>query len=47
MYNRQNDTPFVKDGINNYVVNKDNTVNPAKIGTKAAVWLKEKIQPGD
>lgn len=47
MYNRQNDTPFVKDGINNYVVNKDSTINPAKIGTKAAIWLKEKIQPGD
>lgn len=47
MYNRANDTPFVKDGINNYVVNKESTVNPAKLGTKAAVWLKEKIQPGD
>lgn len=47
MFNRPNDGAFVKDGINNYVVNKDRTVNPAKVGTKAAVWLKEKIQPGD
>ena len=46
MYNRPNDSPFVKDGINNYVINKENTVNPKKQGTKAAIWLKEKIQPG-
>ena len=30
MYNRPNDFPFVKDGINNYVVNNENTVNPEK-----------------
>lgn len=47
MFNRPNDGAYVKDGINNYVVNKDRTVNPAKVGTKAAIWLKEKIQPGD
>ena len=46
MYNRPNDSPFVKDGINNYIINNENTVNPKKQGTKAAVWLKEKIKPG-
>ncbi len=46
MYNRPNDSSFVKDGINNYIVNNENTVNPKKRGTKAAVWLKEKIRPG-
>ena len=46
MYNRPNDVPFVKDGINNYIVNKENSVNLKKQGTKAAVWLKEKIKPG-
>jgi len=46
MYGRSNDSLFVKDGINNYIVNKENTVNPEKQGTKAAIWLKEKIQPG-
>ena len=35
---------FVKDGINNYIVNKENTVNPKKQGTKAAIWLKGKDQ---
>ena len=43
---RPNDSPFVKDGINNYIINKENTVNPKNKGTKAAIWLKEKIQPG-
>ncbi|MDN3657876.1 glucosidase [Ferruginibacter paludis] len=46
MYNRPNDMPFVKDGINNYVIHKEQTVNTKKQGTKAAVWLKETIQPG-
>ena len=32
-----NATPYVKDGINNYIVNKDtNAVNPAKVGTKVS-----------
>jgi hypothetical protein len=46
MYNRPNDSPFVKDGINNYIINQENTVNPLQQGTKAAIWLKAKIQPG-
>lgn len=46
MYNRPNDSAFVKDGINNHVVNNEHTVNPKKQGTKAAIWLKEKIEPG-
>ena len=46
MYNRPNDSPFVKDGINNYIVNNENTVNLKKKGTKAAIWLKERIRPG-
>ena len=46
MYNRANDTAYVKDGINNYVVNKEATVNPDKHGTKSAIWLKAKIAPG-
>ena len=46
MYNTPNDSPFVKDGINNYIIHKESTVNPKKKGTKAAIWLKEKIAPG-
>ncbi len=46
MYNRPNDTPYVKDGINNYIVHQQYTVNPAKLGTRSAVWFREKIKPG-
>ncbi|HRG25512.1 MAG TPA: glucosidase [Chitinophagaceae bacterium] len=47
MYHRPNETPFVKDGINNYIVDKAATVNPDRTGTKAAIWLKETILPGE
>jgi len=46
IYHRPNDSYYVKDGINNYIINKENTVNPLKCGTKAAIWLKEMIQAG-
>lgn len=46
MYHRPNDAAFVKDGINNYVVNNEDTINLKKEGTKAAIWLKEKIAAG-
>ena len=46
MYSRPNDSPFVKDGINNYIVNNEDTINPKKQGTKAAVWFEEEIKPG-
>jgi len=46
MYSRPNDSPFVKDGINNYIVNNEDTVNPKKQGTKAAVWFEEEIKAG-
>ncbi len=35
LFGTNNLTPFVKDGINNYVVNGDeNAINPAQVGTK-------------
>jgi hypothetical protein len=37
LFGGTNATPYVKDGINNYVVNNDsNAVNPAKVGTKVS-----------
>jgi len=37
LYDRENETPFVKDGINDFVVNGNaNAINPEKTGTKAA-----------
>ena len=42
-----NATPYVKDGINNYVVNgKQNAVNPKYEGTKAAAHYRFDIDPG-
>ncbi len=46
MYNRSNDFPFVKDGINDYVVNNAPAINPKKHGTIAGIWLKENLKPG-
>ncbi|QJD95516.1 glucosidase [Mucilaginibacter robiniae] len=39
LYNANNTTPYVKDGINNRVVHNDTAaVNPKQEGTKAAFW---------
>ncbi|MFT4023007.1 MAG: hypothetical protein QM664_04375 [Flavihumibacter sp.] len=46
MYSRPNDHKYVKDGINNHVVGGMDSVNPAKQGTRAAVWYKKKLGAG-
>ncbi|MEL0456752.1 glucosidase [Flavobacteriaceae bacterium SZ-1-7] len=47
IYNIPNDTKYVKDGINDRVVNKKKqTVNPELNGSKFAVWHKLKLKPG-
>jgi hypothetical protein len=39
---------YVKDGINRYVVEgKEDAVNPAKVGTKAAAYHRFTLQPGE
>lgn len=44
----QNTSPYVKDGINNYVVNGDaQAVNPDETGTKMAALYKLTLQPGE
>jgi len=47
VFGGENRTPFVKDGINNYVVhgNRD-AVNPEKSGTKASALYALRIAPG-
>ncbi len=48
LYNAANPTPFVKDGIGDYVVNDDpRAVNPAQEGTKAAALYVLDIGPGE
>jgi hypothetical protein len=42
-----NESPYVKDGINDYVVKRMNgAVNPDKIGTKTAAWYRLEVGPG-
>ena len=47
IYNVPNEVPFVKDGINDYVINGLNTVNPKKTGSKFAVWHTLRLKPGE
>ncbi|NJO41976.1 MAG: glucosidase [Cyanobacteria bacterium RU_5_0] len=46
LFNTNNTSPYVKDGINDYVVNgKTNAVNPEQIGTKASAHYRLTIAP--
>ena len=48
LYNAENKSKFVKDGINESVVNSDeNAVNPENKGTKAAAHYKFEIEAGE
>ncbi len=47
LFNAENATRFVKDGINDYLIHKAlNSVNPDASGTKAAVHYSAVLQPG-
>lgn len=47
LYGAPNPSPYVKDGIDNYVVNgQKDAVNPAQVGSKAALRYVESIPPG-
>jgi hypothetical protein len=39
--------PFPKDGINDHVVSGAATVNPARVGTKAALWYRLDVAAGE
>ena len=48
LFGAANSSPFVKDGINNYVVNgRVDAVNPEHVGTKAAARYPLTIKPGE
>jgi hypothetical protein len=48
IFNAPNRTPYVKDGINNYVVHDQrDSVNPRQTGTKAAAHYRLTIKPGE
>jgi hypothetical protein len=40
-------TPYPKDGINDHVLHGAYTVNPGQTGTKAALWYRLAIPPGE
>jgi hypothetical protein len=48
LYGTPSRTPFVKDGINEYLVNgQAGALNPAETGTKAAAYYRLSIAPGE
>ena len=47
LYNYTDGKPYYKDGINNYIVNGEDTVNPKKTGTKAAINYDIKVKAKD
>ncbi|MFB9054717.1 glucosidase [Formosa undariae] len=47
IYNVPNEVDYVKDGINDYVVNSKPTVNPEKTGSRMAVWQKFTLKAGE
>ncbi|WP_034256925.1 MGH1-like glycoside hydrolase domain-containing protein [Adhaeribacter aquaticus] len=46
IYKSSNEFPFVKDGINDFIVHQRPTINPQKKGTKVAIWYKADIPSG-
>lgn len=47
IYNFKNDMPYVKDGINDHVIDGKPTVNPNKTGSKMAVWHTFSLEAGE
>jgi hypothetical protein len=48
LYGAPNDAPYVKDGINNYIVHGDRSaVNPDRAGTKAAAHYRLTLAPSE
>jgi len=48
LFGAPNHNPYVKDSINNYVVNGDSAaVNPRQVGTKAAAYYRRTLEPGE
>ena len=47
IYNVLNEVEYVKDGINDHVVDGQPTVNPDKKGSKFAVWHKLRLKSGE
>ncbi len=46
LYGVANTSPYPKDGIGDHVIHGAATVNPAGVGTKAALWYRLDVPPG-
>ena len=46
LYEGTDGCPFPKDAINDHVVDGADSVNPARVGTKAACWYRAEVEPG-
>ena len=47
LFGKKSTNKYFKDGINNHIVHKKNTVNPKKSGTKAAFVIDTEIEAGE
>ncbi|WP_051908110.1 MGH1-like glycoside hydrolase domain-containing protein [Flavimarina sp. Hel_I_48] len=47
IYKVPNDDDYVKDGINDYVIHGEKTVNPDKKGSKSAIWHSFSLEAGE
>ena len=48
IFGSHNVSPYVKDGINNYLVNgKEDAINPGEVGTKAAAYYRVSMGAGE
>ncbi|MEK7832698.1 MAG: glucosidase, partial [Acidobacteriota bacterium] len=48
LFGAENDSPFFKDGINDFIVDgQTEAINPAKVGTKAAAHYRLTLAPGE
>jgi hypothetical protein len=48
LYGGENDSPYVKDGVNDYIVHGNKgAVNPARLGSKASAHYHLKLKPGE
>ncbi|HVO32546.1 MAG TPA: glucosidase [Elusimicrobiota bacterium] len=48
LFGTPNYSPYVKDGINNYLIHNDMAaINPRQLGTKASAYYRRILQPGE
>ncbi len=43
IYKVANEVPYVKDGINNYIIRGQKSINPISEGTKVGIWYKAEV----